>query len=324
MKILCKARALLLAVIIVSGGPAFAEKSPVKPVDVKLALNWKPEPQFGGFYAAELLKLDVKNGVTLQIQPGGAGTPVVQMVSAGQVDFGIASADEVILSRANGSDVVALFAVYQTNPQAIMARADRGFKSLADVFQNDGTVAMQKGLPYAVFLQRKYEKGMKVKVVPYVGGISNFLADPKHSQQCFVTSEPLLAKAKGVETTSFLVAESGYNPYTTVLISRSSFVKAHSQVTKAMVSAVREGWLRYLTDEKAGAVTHTRMHELNPSLDMETFRSSAQAQKPLILPEKAADLGRMSEKRWADLQDQLFELKILSKRVPALDLFRNE
>ncbi len=324
MKILCKALALFLAAIILSGGLAFAEKSSVKPIVVKLALNWKPEPQFGGFYTAELLKLDVKNGVQLQIQPGGAGTPVVQMVSAGQVDFGIASADEVILSQANGSDVVALFAVYQTNPQAIMARADRGFKSLAEVFQNDGTVAMQKGLPYAVFLQRKYEKGMKVKVVPYVGGISNFLADPKHSQQCFVTSEPLLAKAKGVDATSFLVAESGYNPYTTVLISRRSFLKANSQLTQAMVSAVREGWLRYLTDEKAAAVTHTRMHELNPALDMETFRSSAQAQKSLIMPEKAADLGRMSERRWADLQDQLFDMKILTKRVPVLDLFRNE
>lgn len=324
MKILCKARALFVTVVILSGVPAFAEKSPVKPVAVKLALNWKPEPQFGGFYATELLKLDVKNGVQLQIQPGGAGTPVVQMVSAGQVDFGIASADEVVLSRANGSDVVALFAVYQTNPQAIMARADRGFKSLADVFQNDGTVAMQKGLPYAVFLQRKYEKGMKVKVVPYVGGISNFLADPKHSQQCFVTSEPLLAKAKGIDATSFLVAESGYNPYTTVLISRRSFLKANSQLTQAMVSAVREGWLRYLTDEKATELTHTRMHELNPSLDMDTFRSSAQAQKSLIMPEKAADLGRMSERRWTDLQDQLFEMKILTKRVPVLDLFRNE
>lgn len=324
MKILCRFQALLLVGIILSSVSAFAEKSSMKPVVAKLALNWKPEPQFGGFYAAELLKLDVKNGVQLQIQPGGAGTPVVQMVSAGQVDFGIASADEVVLSRANGSDVVALFAVYQTNPQAIMARADRGFKSLADVFRNDGTVAMQKGLSYVTFLQRKYEKDMKVKVVPYVGGISNFLADPKHSQQCFVTSEPLLAKAKGVEATSFLVAESGYNPYTTVLISRGSFVKANSQLTQAMVSAVREGWLRYLTDERAAEITHTRMHELNPSLDLETLRSSAQAQKSLILPEKSADLGRMSEKRWSELQEQLFDLKILKKRVPTLELFRNE
>ena len=128
MNILCRARALFLAIVILSGVAAFAEKPPVKTVAVKLALNWKPEPQFGGFYTAELLKLDVKNGVQLQIQPGGAGTPVVQMVSAGQVDFGIASADEVVLSRANGSDVVALFAVYQTNPQAIMGRADRGFR----------------------------------------------------------------------------------------------------------------------------------------------------------------------------------------------------
>lgn len=313
-----------LVFVALSSVTAFAETPSIKPVTIKLVLNWKPEPQFGGFYAAELLKADIKNGVQLQIQPGGAGTPVVQMVSAGQIDFGIASADEVVLSRVNGSDVVALFAVYQTNPQAIMARADRGFKTLADVFQNEGTLAMQKGLPYAVYLQGKYGKGMKVRVVPYVGGISNFLADPKHSQQCFVTSEPLLAKSKGVGATSFLVAESGYNPYTTVLISRRSFVAANGPLTQSVVAAVRDGWLRYLTDEKVAESTDARMHELNPALDMATFRSSARAQKALILPEDTAGLGRMTEKRWTDLQDQLFEMKIISKKVRAFEMFKNE
>lgn len=320
MVVFCRTRLFVFGIAFLFGVSAVAASSSV----VKLALNWKPEPQFGGFYTAELIKADRKNGVQLQIQPGGAGTPVVQMVAAGQADFGIASADEVILSRANGSDVVALFAVYQTNPQAIMAHASRGFGSLVDLFQANGTVAVQKGLPYVVYLQRKYGRELKAKLVPYVGGVSNFLADNKHSQQCFVTSEPLLARAKGAAVTTFLVSESGYNPYTTVLISRSSLVRTNLKLVQAMVATVREGWRSYLTDAAMAETTNQRMHALNPALDLETLRASARTQKPLILPKNEAELGKMTLQRWEELQNQLIEIKVLSRRMPPAELFRNE
>ena len=61
-----------------------------------LALNWKPEPEFGGFYEAFLNHFYEKNGLKTQILPGGAGQPVTQMVAAKKVTFGIAAADEVI------------------------------------------------------------------------------------------------------------------------------------------------------------------------------------------------------------------------------------
>src|SRR5580765_6359971 len=69
---------------------------------LKLALNWKPDPQFGGFYAADY----GKHGLDIEILPGGAGTPTVQMIGAGSAEFGIVSADELVVARARGNDVV--------------------------------------------------------------------------------------------------------------------------------------------------------------------------------------------------------------------------
>src|SRR5580658_3624637 len=86
---------------------------------IRLALDWKPEPEFGGFYAANYQK----HGLDVEILPGGAGTPTVQMVGAGSAEFGIVEADEILLARAQGNDVVALLAVFQNNPQGIMAHA---------------------------------------------------------------------------------------------------------------------------------------------------------------------------------------------------------
>src|SRR6476620_3882828 len=72
---------------------------------IKLQLNWKAEPEFGGFYAAQETGAFDKHGVKVDVVEGGAGTPTVQMVAAGKVEFGIVSADELVVARANGADV---------------------------------------------------------------------------------------------------------------------------------------------------------------------------------------------------------------------------
>src|SRR3989338_8889486 len=103
---------------------------------VRLALNWKPEPQFGGFYAAVVEKLIQEKQIDLEILPGGSGTPTAQMVAAGTVELGVSSADSIVIARDRGMPVTALMAVYQNNPHGIMTHAERGFKHIGDVFEN--------------------------------------------------------------------------------------------------------------------------------------------------------------------------------------------
>ena len=45
------------------------------PVKVKIALNWVPEPEFGGIYAAGQMGLFKARGIEARIMPGGAGAP---------------------------------------------------------------------------------------------------------------------------------------------------------------------------------------------------------------------------------------------------------
>ncbi len=288
----------------------------------KLALNWKPEPQFGGFYAASVGGHFKREGLDVEILPGGAGTPVVQMVAAGRVPFGIASADEIVIARSRGADVVALFAVYQTNPQGIMVHASRAVKGLRDVYADKaGVLAVQRGLPYAMFLENKLGPA-RVKIVPYQGGIAAFLADKAFAQQCFIASEPLAAKKAGVAAKVFLVADEGYNPYTTVLVARGETIKKDPALVKAMVAAVRAGWAEYLSAPDAA---NRRMRELNPSMDAQTFTDSAVAQRPLIgtAETKTLGFGAMTEERWRRLVEQLHEMKVIARKPDAASLFRS-
>lgn len=287
---------------------------------LKLQLNWKAEPQFGGFYAAQVIGAYEKNELQIEINQGGAGAPTSEMIGAGTVPFGIVSADEIVRARARGNYIVGLFAVYQTNPQGIMTRAARGFTTIEDIFTHPGTLAMERGLPYSEFLQKRFGFD-KLKIIPSpFGDLSIYRTDANYAMQCFVTSEPLAAKKLGIEPQTFLIAEAGYNPYTTVLATSDSYLKANPAAVRAMVLAVRDGWKSYLDDPSS---TNEAMAKLNPTMDLATFKESAEAQKPLILTESpdGSDLGVMSLPRWETLVSQLVDLKIIEQPIAAAECF---
>jgi NitT/TauT family transport system substrate-binding protein len=275
---------------------------------VKLVLNWVPEPEFGGFYAARDNGAYAKENLDVDIAGGGAGVPVVQMVAAGQADFGIAGADEILTARARGVDIVALFAIYQKSPQGIMAHTSQGAKTIKDLL-GSGTLAMEPGLPYAAYLKMKY--GFDgVQIVPYDGGVARFVSDKNFAQQCFVTSEPIAAKKQGAEPTVFLVADEGFNPYVGVIITRRELVEKNKALATAFIKASRAGWRSYLDDPKPANAT---MAKLNTTMDAETFAAAADAQKALIETAETHELGVMTKERWETLANQLVDLKIIDK-----------
>ncbi len=284
-----------------------------------IALNWVPEPEFGGIYAAKEQGAFARNGLDVDIKPGGAGAPTWQRVGSGQVPFAVSSADDVVIARSNGADVVAIFAIYQTCPQGIMVHESRGLKSIDEVFKS-GTVALEVGRPYTLYLKEKYGAS-GAKQISYKGGIANFLADKNFAQQCFVFSEPILAKKQGAQPKTFLIADSGYNPYTGVVITSGQIARDNPKLVQAMVESLKQGWRTYLDDPKpANAV----MGQLNKQMDAETFAAAAEAQKSLVEDDhtKEAGLGSMTKERWQTLVDQLAKLKVVDKAPKAEECFQ--
>jgi NitT/TauT family transport system substrate-binding protein len=277
--------------------------------NVDLALNWKPEPEFGGFYAAQLNGHFIKQGLEVKFLEGGSGTPTVQMLANGKIDFAIVSADEIILSqdRNKTSKVVALFATYQKSPYIVMTHAERGFQTLKDVWTSEGVLSMQSGLPYYQFLVNKWGKP-KVKIVPYMGGVASFVADKKFSQQGFISTEPVTAEKAGAKVKNFVVADEGFNPYLVVLATTDKVLKEKPELVKKMILATREGWKDYLKNPEP---TNKHMATLNKALDLETFNKGAQLQSTLIIPEGKQELGSMTSERWNTLAQQLVGLKLI-------------
>jgi NitT/TauT family transport system substrate-binding protein len=298
--------------------------APAQKTEVTLQLNWVPEPEFGGFYAAAHKGLYEQAGLKVNLVAGGAGVATWNMVATGKVPFGIAGADEVIRARLQDANLVALYAVHQTNPQAIMAHAGSGVSSLEEIFTSGKIkrVIMEPGLAYGRFVQQKYGFD-KVEIVQYSGNLSLFLQDKDAAQQCYVFSEPVSAAEQGVEVKAFSVAESGFNLYQTVVVTSQAYLDQNPAVVEAFVRATRAGWQAYLDDPEP---TNEYMKTQQATMTMSAMKRAADMQTPYIITDetRAKYLGYMSEERWRVLGEQLVSVgEIQQAPADVTTLFRN-
>ncbi len=277
---------------------------------VTLLLNWFPEAEHGGFYAAEVTGLYTRGGLGVDIRAGRPDTPVIAQVGTGRAEFGCANAAEVLLGRAQGVPVVAVAAPLQTDPRCVLVRASSAFRRLEDL--RDVTFAMNQREPFAEFLRARLPlEG--VRVVPYSGNIAPFLESESFVQQAYVFSEPKLAEEAGVQTRCLMVADLGFNPYAQMLITNEQMIRDEPEVVRAMTRAVVAGWERYLDEP---GPTNRRIQALNPDMDQATLAFGARAIVPLARI-AGTPLGSMNAARWETLRTQMIDVGLLGADHPA-------
>ncbi len=285
--------------------PSSSPPPPSPAVKVTMALNWFAEHEHGGYFEAHRAGLYLGEGVAVDIQPGGPNAPVAPRVGAGQVDFGVMNADELLMARAQGVPLVALMAPMQTSPQCIMVHKSTGITQLSDLSRV--TLAIEQRTPYFAWMEKKLPL-KEVKVVPASGSIAPFLADPRFTQQAYSISEPLLAEKKGSDPTCLLIADIGFNPYTSILVTQERTVATQADVVRKVVRASLEGWRRYMADP---AATNKEILALNPAMDEDTLTRGVTAMKPLVEGTPPMPLGVMTEKRWGELASAMMEAKVM-------------
>lgn len=315
----CHLLCLLLGLSLICGcrdtatGPATSSR--LRRVD--LALNWFPDAQHGGFYAAKYHGFFTDEGLDVQLVPGGPAAPVVQNVALKRALFGVGNADQILMARQQQAPIVAVMAAIQDSPRCIMVHEASGITRLDEL--RNVTLAVGAGQAFARFLQTRCDLS-SVRVVPYTGSIAPFLNNPRLAQQAYVFSEPVLARQQGARPRCLLVSELGFNPYTSCLLTHEDLIRDDPQLVARMVRAVRRGWQAYLQKPEP---IHTLIHQDNLQMDLETLRSAAEAIRPLCLPRGSnpSSLGSMSTARWNQLGQQLVELGFVDSSLDISQAF---
>lgn len=274
---------------------------------VVLMLNWYPEAEHGGFYAAKELGIYEQFGLEVEIRPGGPSAPIAQELVAGRVQFAIGNADDVLIFREQDVPMVALMAPIQNTPRCILVHADSPVKELSQL--SGMTLQAGSGRPYLSYMK---SKGLLegVQVVPY-SGVPQFVTDPKNAMQAYSFSEPLLAKQQGVDARVLPVSQIGFNPYASCLVATDDYIAENQDIVSRMVVASREGWKKYFeSPEKTNTVILAANQH---GMSQEALDFGAQELRPLCITADtpADEIGAMTEQRWSELIGQFAELQLL-------------
>lgn len=295
----------LLSLVACSSGPTPTHGAP--PADappavqhVKLALNWVPEPEFGGFYQGVVSGSYAKAGFDVEIMPGGPGAPTLELLASGQADAAISAADDLLLKRSKGVSAIGVWPAFQLSPMGLMAHPEQGLTSFADI--HGGKLALEVGGPLQRFLWKKYAWEGKVEMIPTTGSIATWLNDPTLAQQAYITAEPCAVKAKGAESVFLKASDAGWNPYGTLL----AFSDPPPAWAPAFVKATEEAWTAYLADPTAA---NAEIGKLNDQLTPETLACVTEAQKPFATGTDG--LGKMTQARWDELVSAMISIDLL-------------
>jgi len=139
---------------------------------------------------------------------------------------------------------VVVAASFQKDPQVLIAHP--GVEKLEELKKLTLFVSKEGMASYFQWLKADYGFD-ESKVKPYTFNAQPFLADKNSAMQGYVTSEPFAIESQaGVTPKLFLLADYGFNAYSTLIETRRDLVTRRPDLVQRFVDASAIGWYHYL------------------------------------------------------------------------------
>ncbi len=245
----------LLVVLAAAGNMLAGRAAAAQALDkVAFATNWVAEAEHGGFYQALADGTYRRHGLDVTIVPGGPQVNNRLLLPVGKIDFYL-SANTLQSFDAVEQNIptVAVAAMFQKDPQVLIAHPGRGINDLKDLKGMVLYVSREGMASYFQWLKADYGLA-DAQVRPYTFNPQPFLADRNSAMQGYVTSEPYaIEKQIGAKPKVLLLADYGFNSYSTLIETRRDLVANRPDVVQRFVDASIIGWYNYIyRDNKPG------------------------------------------------------------------------
>ena len=291
-----------LFLLLAAGAAAQAQKLD----KVRFGTNWVAEAEHGGFYQALADGTYRKYGLDVTIVPGGPNVNNRILLPVGKIDFFMsANSLQSFDAVEHNIPTVAVAASFQKDPQVLIAHPDvasfEALKSLTLFVSKEGMTT------YFQWLKADYGFN-EAKVKPYTFNAQPFIADKRSAMEGYVTSEPFaVEKQAHFKPKVFLLADYGFNSYSTLIETRRDLVEKKPDLVQRFVDASAIGWYHYLYgDASAG---NALIKKQNPEMtDGQLAYSIAKMKEDGIVDSGDTlklGIGAMTDAHWKSFFDKM-------------------
>jgi NitT/TauT family transport system substrate-binding protein len=293
------------------GGATAADK-------VSFGTNWLPEAEHGGYYQAVVDGTYAKYGLDVTIVPGGPQANNRLLLPAGRLDFYMgANMIQAYTAVEQNVPIVVVAAMFQKEPQVLLTHPGVGLDTFADL--KKATVLVSKEGLSSYFQWLKAEYGLKEEQTkPYTFNAAPFIADKMAAMQGYVTSEPLaVEKQGGFKPNIFLLADYGFDTYSTTIETRRDLVETKPDLVKRFVEASIVGWYNYLYGDNKAANAVIRRE--NPEISDEQLAFSIAKMKEYGIVDSGDSLqlgiGAMTDARMKSFLDKMVKAGVINPGI---------
>jgi NitT/TauT family transport system substrate-binding protein len=285
---------------------------------VRFGTNWVAEAEHGGFYQALADGTYRKYGLDVTIVPGGPQVNNRILLPVGKIDFFLsANLLQAFDAVAQNIPTVSVAALFQKDPQVLLAHPDQGIERFEDLKKLTLLISSEGRATF--FQWMKSEFGFRdEQVKPYTFNPQPFLADKRTAMQGYVTSEPYAVEREGrFKPKIFLIADEGFNTYSTLIETRRELVDKQPDVVRRFVEASIVGWMNYIYhDNSAG---NAMIRRDNPEMTDELLAYSVTKLKEYGIFD-SGDAARLGVGAMTDARVQSFFDKMVRAGVVKKDI----
>jgi NitT/TauT family transport system substrate-binding protein len=324
----------LMALVTVTGlvaacAPTGAEQAPGTPdtpTTVTLAMGYIPNVQFAPFYVAVAKGYFADEGIPVKFDYGWE-TDLLKLVGSDDLQFAVASGDQVILARSQGLPVVYVMDWYRRFPVSIVSLASAGIHGPADLAGKRIGTPVTYGASYIGWRALLEATGLKESDEELVTIGYTQVAALEEGQVdaaiCYAMNEPVQMQVAGEEINSIYVADYA-NLVSNGLITNEKTIAAHPDLVQGMVRAALRG-LAYTIDhpDEAFQIAGNQVPEIASDAQAEQVNRAILAESIKFWQAPAGELGRSVEAEWATSQQIMQTMGLVGSEANVADMFTN-
>jgi putative hydroxymethylpyrimidine transport system substrate-binding protein len=306
---------LLLAALVAGCGEKQEALGPSGSRQVELMLDYFPNADHAGVYAAQAGGDFEQAGLDVTIrQPPDPAAPIKQ-VAAGRVDLAISYEPEVLRARDQGLDVVAVAAIVRKPLTSIISLPKAHIRGPRDLA---GTTVGTAGIDYqSAYLQTVLDDAgvdadsVKPRNVGF--GLVPALVSGKVDAILggFWNYEGVQLRRAGRKPRIIRIEDAGVPTYDElVLVANGDRLERERDRFRAFIGALARGTQALAKDPSVGI---EGLLKANPDLDPGLQRAVVKTTLPLLLPQRGKPYGWQSPSEWDDFSAWMRENHLLDR-----------
>lgn len=270
----------------------------------------------GDLYAKEK-GIFARQGLQVEIKPGGPERDAIKELEIGRSQFGVASSDQIIRAVAKGSPIVVLVQLFQTNPLQWIYRAEKEpIQSPANLRHriigityggNDETIFRALLAKYQIKKNELTLFGVRYDYTPFYQGKVDLWPVYRNAEGIIISDK---LKKAGEKIAFFNPDKFGIRFVANSVITTRQMIRDHPQTVRKFVHALIQGWQQALDPENENKAIAMMAH-FDKDTPVTLLKEQLTSTRNLMTPPAGKTFGWIDAQAWKQSSDIMLAQKLI-------------